>query len=383
MIKPIPIKYLITAAAFCLIVLPIYAQQINHPFQITPSFGTPMQFLNKDIYSGKPLNFSSQFGLAINKPISKKINLGIDAQYNRFNLGQNIEQTYQRFISNGSVKNFSPSSTITGIVNIGYTKKWGTKKGSETGIALGAGVQHLTAGGNNLQIPNPFLGNQLTSVYKENEGNYTYPLLQLSLTQSFYIKPCIAIEVGVKAQYVFSNYKTMYKQAPSDTSQQAALDKLFNGPDVITTKQRQFTLIPTIGIRFILGACKSPKPDDNPQQPTASCFGLQWKNAVPKDSCFRGDTLKFAITQTTLIPGASMYEIYIAPVNDLNKEKFLYSLLYPSARFTINPVLLDASTEYVVIVKLRNNNKKLECLQYIRPVKRCADCCKDVNLPGK
>lgn len=357
------------------------AQQPKKNIQILPTIGMPIQFFSKDIYSAKPLNFCQQFGVELQKNISNKITFGIEAQYIQYNLKQNVVQTYQRFITPNSVQSFSPTTVFNGIVNIGYAKKGGgSKKGGETGIIIGLGIERLTTSGNNLQIPNPFNGNQLTSVYRETEGRYSNPLLQLSLTQTFYLKPCLGITAGIKVQYIRNNQSTIYKAVPSDTNTQSALDRLFLSPDIINKASWHVNVIPSIGIRYVFGGCRYPKRPEDPPKP-ATCFGLQWKNSVPRDSCFRGDTLKFNIININSSLTAMAYEIYIAPVNDLNNQRLLYSLPYPSSSFYISTILLDADKEYTVIVKLKNRKKEDECLQFITPVKRCADCCKDVKLP--
>jgi hypothetical protein len=113
-----------------------------------------------------------------------------------------------------------------------------------------------------------------------------------------------------------------------------------------------------------------------------SCFNAGFKNAPKKDSCFTVDKLQFtisAIANNNIIG----YEIYIAPVNDLNNQRLLYSLPYPSSSFYISSILLDANTAYAIIVKQISKNKRASCLQYIMPVMRCANTCKDVKLPGQ
>jgi hypothetical protein len=405
MIKQFIITVFLYAAA-----LHTNAQQA---LKLIPQAGATISLLNKNIFANKALLVNPMAGLQINKPVSKNFGVGIEAQYTNYNLGSTIQQQYNRFITGNSVKNFSATTALNGLLNLSYTvpkaggkggkggttvitigERAATNKGGkggkggaggETVIYLGAGVQRLTTGGNSLQVPNPFAGNQLTTIYRENEGTSTNPIIQLGVTKSLYIKPCMAIDISIKAQYIRYNNKTIYKSVPTDTGQ-SALDKFFiNNPDKVDVTHKPFTVIPTIGLRFILGGCRNPKlkePKQELQQPImASCFAIQQTNAVPKDTCFRGDTLQFIFKQKNLVPGGLVYEVFIAPVNELKKEQLIHTLSYPSAGFNINSVLLDANRDYVVIVKLRNADKTKECLQYFRPVKRCADCCKDVKLP--
>lgn len=404
MIKQFIITTFLYAAA-----LQTNAQQ---PLQLTPQAGANISLLNKNIFPNKQLLISPIAGLQINKPVSKNFGIGVEMHYTNYNLSSTIQQQYNRFITGNSVKNFSATTVINGLLNLSYTVpktggkggkggttvitigeraatnkggKGGKGAGGETVIYLGAGVQRLTTGGNSLQVPNPFAGNQLTTIYRENEGTSTNPVIQLGVTKSWYIKPCMAVDVSIKAQYIRYNNKTIYKSVPKDTGQ-SALDKFFiNNPEKIAVTHQPFTFISTIGLRFKLAGCRSPKtpkqPKDEPQKSFASCFSLQWQNAVAVDSCFRGDSLRFIFPQKNLVPGALAYEIYIAPINDLSNQKLIQTLAYPASRFIINPVILDANKEYAVIVKLLNTDKTKECLQYIKPVKRCEDCCKDVKLP--
>jgi hypothetical protein len=111
-----------------------------------------------------------------------------------------------------------------------------------------------------------------------------------------------------------------------------------------------------------------------------TCFSLGFKNESKKDSCFLGERLQFTITAqaNSNITG---YEIYTAPVNNLNNQRLLFSLPYPSSSFYISSILLDANTAYAIFVKQISKKKQESCLQYIMPVIRCANACKDVKLP--
>jgi hypothetical protein len=112
-----------------------------------------------------------------------------------------------------------------------------------------------------------------------------------------------------------------------------------------------------------------------------TCFNLGFKNESKKDSCFTRERLQFTITAqaNSSITG---YEIYTAPVNNLNNQRLLFSLPYPSSSFYISSILLDANTAYAIIVKQISKNKQESCIQYIMPVMRCANICKDVKLRG-
>ena len=250
------IKPLLATSLFIISAAHMQAQQNKMALQILPAAGMPIQFLNKDIYSGKPLNFSGQMGIGVQKDISSKIFIGVEVQYGQYHLQKNIQQTYSTFITPASVQNYAASKVLSGLLNIGYalkTKK-GKKGGGETGIALGAGIQRLTSKGNSLQIPNPYNNGRLMYLYHENEGKYNSLLLQLSFTQTFYLKPNFGITGGVKLQYAGTGPTATYKPVPVEDYTMPPANKIFLSPDLVGKTNRGFILVPGIGVKYLFSA---------------------------------------------------------------------------------------------------------------------------------
>ncbi len=377
MIKTKNIKYLLTAITFCMAAT-AHAQRNNTPIQVLPQIAVPITMLNKDIYSGKPLNFGKQFGAELKFKLSKKLSVGLEGQYGIIDIKDNVQKTYAGYTqSNNSISSFNPSNYINGILNFSYNKySKNAKNLFEVGI--GGGMQFLNQKENSLQISLPNAPNVNTIVYKDFEKKYKNPLAQLSLQNTFFIKPCIGIMVGVKAQYIINDSKQgYYKPLPEQQTTPPNYQALFNAKNVEFQKQRQFTFTPTIGLRFNLGGCKSPK---TPRKQDG-CFTFKWTNENKRDTCFKGDSLKFTITQDGTNSSATSYEIYIAPTSDLSHPQLLFTQSYPSSSFYISSILLDANKEYMVMVKLKTKTGEVICTQNIRPVKRCKDCCKDSKLP--
>ncbi|MDX1937421.1 MAG: hypothetical protein SFU21_09885 [Flavihumibacter sp.] len=228
--------------------------------QITAYAGSAFGFLNKDVFNNKNTNISPLTGIEFTKPINGNFQLSVELQLNRYNLSNSIEQTYKWFIGNGSIKSFSPTTAINGIISAGYAAKGGkggtTKGNNGIKIELGAGVQRLTTGGNALQVPNPSQSNQLITVYREDKGNYINPLLQFAVRKGWQLNSCVAIDLSVKTQYVFTNNKIYYKPVPADTSP-TATDMFYLSATERTSTMRRFLIIPAIGLRFNFGSCKN------------------------------------------------------------------------------------------------------------------------------
>ena len=149
-------------------------------FRVLPTMSMPIQFLVKTIYGAKANKPRPPIWVRAAKNISRKLFVGIEAQYGQYNLKDNVMQTFQAFVNRSSMENISASRVVNGIVNFGYAsrKKAGTTKDDPKGqVAIYIGMQQVTAKGNILQIPDPAIGNRLTSVYQENKGIYKNPLL--------------------------------------------------------------------------------------------------------------------------------------------------------------------------------------------------------------
>lgn len=378
MTKSSIIKYLLIAFTCCIVSVQSFAQQNNTPIQVLPQIAAPITLLNKDIYSGKPLNIGKQLGAELKFKLSKKISVGLEGQYGTINLKDNIQKTYAGYTQSGnSVGVFNTSNYINGILNFTYNKyNKNAKNLFEVGI--GGGMQLLNQKENSLQISLPNAPTVNSIVYKDVEKKYKNPLAQLSLQNTFFIKPCIGIMVGVKAQYIINDNKQgYYKPVPKEINTPPDYQGLFTTNNVEFKKQQQFKIIPTIGLRFNFGGCKSPKTPRKQDD----CFTLQWTNENKRDTCFKGDSLKFIITQDGTNSTATNYEIFIAPTSNLSHPQLLFTKSYPTSSFYISSILLDANKEYMVQVKLKSKSGEVLCTQNIKPVKRCADCCKDSKLP--
>ena len=376
------LKYSLLVFLLCAIAIPIHAQHQKNTIQIIPEFASPIMFLNKDIYSGKPLYFSQQVGVDLKLKLSNKLSLGMEGQLGFSNLKNNIEATYNAFSKNDTAafKNYNSSTMLNGILNLNYTRYNKSRKNLFE-IGIGGGVQQLNQGKNTLALHNPLRINKLDTVYRDLGGKSSSPIFQLTLQNTFYLKPCIGITLGIKTQYTRTASETIYKKMPSNTNVQGAFQQFINSKNITTKEQRSFTFLPTIGISFSIGGCKPQKTED--KKPSNNCFNLNWENSTRGDSCFKGDTLKFKISLSFNSEPITYYEVYVAPYNDLNNQHLLFTLPYPSSKFYISSMLLDANKEYAVIVKLIFANKDKICMQYIAPIKRCADPCTDCKLPEK
>jgi hypothetical protein len=347
---------------------------------LLPHIGLPITLLNKNIYPAKPINIGQQLGLGLQYPISKRWAIKLEGQFRRFNLQKNITATYGNLIGNdlSAIHSFKPSTIINGLLGVQHNRT--SKSGrNQLELGLGGGIQQLKQGQNTVAFRNPYLLGNMDTVY-QSSGKSLAPLTQLSVQNTYYIRPCIGISVGVNAQYAPALYNVSYTRVTADNGSPLSFQQFCNATNIVQTAYAPFSITFATAVRIKLGGC-TPK-DDSYNLPK-SCFNLLWRNQVPKDSCFQGDSIKFNIINSAFSATATGYDICIAPLNNLNKEQLLYSLPYPAFSFYISSVLLEADKQYAVIVKLKSNKKTEECLQYISPIKRCADCCKDAKLPGK
>ncbi len=74
-------------------------------------------------------------------------------------------------------------------------------------------------------------------------------------------------------------------------------------------------------------------------------------------------------------------EIYTAPFNKLSEQELVLTL--PMAGiFEIAANKFRTSTvAYIIILKSIYQDSKNNCLQLIKPIRRCPDACMDVTLP--
>lgn len=378
------IKYSIITLLLGIIALPLYAQKGKTPIQFKPEVGIPISFLNKDIYSGKATNISRQYGLELVYQMSNKWALGLEGQYRSYATKDNVESTYSQLeqYDQNATGIYNNSALSNGILNVKYTLS-SKKCNNLFEISIGVGVQQLDLKESNLQF-SYFISPGLSSMimaYQEKSSKSMAPLGQLSLQNTFLIKKKIGINIGVKLQYALTKYEVTYTKLPelTDNPQEDYLNFIQTPPTTETVKN-PITIIPTIGISIPIGR-KLPCTSENKDNNDKTCFNLNWSNKPEGDKCFDKDQLNFAITQT---PGATQviaYEVYLAPYNDLNSQRLLFSLPYPSRTFNVASNLLDSDKKYVVIVKSIYQNNEGNCLQYITPIIQCPNACKDTKLP--
>ena len=98
----------------------------------------------KDIYSGKPLNFGTHYGLNVRFGVSSKIAVGFEGQYQSFDIKSNIESTYQPMFQFDPTKvgTYNPTTIFNGIANVNYYN-YNSKNTNLFEVGLGAGIQHL------------------------------------------------------------------------------------------------------------------------------------------------------------------------------------------------------------------------------------------------
>jgi hypothetical protein len=151
------LKYCLVLFVGSFFVLPLKAQLKKMPLQISPDFGVPFNFLNNDIYSGKPLNISKQFGGTIQIGISKHIALSIEGLYRTFSLQKNLEATYNNMLKNDplAVRSFQASNILNGLLGLNYYR-YNKKGNSLFEIGVAGGLQQLTQGKNILAFHNPY-----------------------------------------------------------------------------------------------------------------------------------------------------------------------------------------------------------------------------------
>ena len=126
-----------------------FAQQKKMPLQFLPEIGYAARSVPKDIYSGKPLNFGTHYGLNVGFWVSSKIAVGFEGQYQSFDIKSNIESTYQPMVQFYPTKvgTYNPTTIFNGIANVNYYN-YNSKNTNLFEVGLGAGIQHLNQGVN-------------------------------------------------------------------------------------------------------------------------------------------------------------------------------------------------------------------------------------------
>jgi hypothetical protein len=368
---------------FVLLALPVIAFSQAPKFQLFPEGGYSFNFLNKDVYAGKPLNKSVQFGGGLRFKLGKKLSVGIEVQQRAFNLEKNITATYRSIIGQDPnlVKSFNQSTVLNGLLGLYYNKS--NKRSSNLfEVGLSGGLQQLQLGETFLAFNNPYQLGALDTVYKQKETKKISPMVQFSLANTIFIKKTIGIRIGIKLQYAPNLYEATYREVTQSTTNNS-FEEFCKTKSITQTVYNPFSIIPSVGIVIPIGfgvtkvARKkdNSNEDNNKKKPKINCFGLKWNNSIKQDKCLEDDKLKFTFSMPGSVTNVIRYEVYLAPINDLNNKTLLFNLPYPSTTFNINSLVLEIGKAYMVIVKLVYLNENYNCTQMAGPVKRCDKPC--------
>lgn len=369
------------------LVLPVIGFSQVPKLQLFPECGYSFNFLNKDIYSGKPLNKSLKLGGGVRVGLGKKFSVGLDVQQTKFNLNQAVTSTYSNITEQdpNTLKSFNQSTVFNGLLGLFYNKS--NKRGSNLfEVGLSGGVQKLQLAQTFLAFHNPYQLGALDTVYQQGEAKKTSPIAQFSFANTIFIKKSIGLRFGIKFQYAPNLYEATYREV-TQNSTTYTFEEFCNSKSITQTVYNPISIIPSVGIVIPIGigGIKSiPRTrNENNKKPTPNCFGLKWKNAIKETKCLEDDKLKFAISMPPGITNIIRYEVYLAPVNDLNNKTLLFNLPYPTTTFNINSLALEIGKQYLVIVKLVYANENLNCTQVAGPLKRCDKPClnKTNDLP--
>ncbi|MBL0202337.1 MAG: hypothetical protein IPP81_19930 [Chitinophagaceae bacterium] len=368
--------------------LPVIVFSQAPKFQLFPECGYSFNFLNKDIYSGKPLNKSLQLGGGLRIKLGKKLSIGIEAQQNKFNVEQAITSTYSTITGQdpNALKSFNQSTVLNGLLGLYYNKS-NKRRSNLFEVGLAGGLQQLQIGKSALAFHNPYQLGALDTVYKQGEAKKTSPIAQFSLANTIFIKKSIGIRIAIKLQYAPNLYEATYREIKQSNTNYS-FEEFCKTKSITQTTYNPISIIPSIGIVIPIGIkhtqkIDNPKKDDNKKKRKINCFGLKWNNTTKQDKCLEDDKLKFTISMASGLTNIIRYEVYLAPVSDLSNKTLLFNLPYPSTTFNINSLVLEIGKEYMVIVKLVYSNENYNCTQLAGPVKRCNKPClnKTNDLP--
>jgi hypothetical protein len=384
------------------IILSINTSHAQSPkLQLFPEYGNAFNLLNKKVYSGNSLNSSPQLGGALRVKLGNKISLGLELQKRSFSLDKNILDTYSQIPNQNpfaGTEEKKKSKTINALAGI-YFNNTNKRQTNLFEIGLSGGLQKLNLKANTLTFNNPFQLGAVDILYSNKAQKSTKPMAQLSLSNTFFIKKTIGLRFGVKMQYAPNLYETSYK----DISQNLSFQEFCNAATITQTTYNPISIVPTVGLVIPIGFGKSKavenkpivkkaekisekkeqkKEDNNKRKAKNECFGLKWNNATKNGTCISEDKLKFTISMATGITNIVKYEVYLAPVSDLDNKVLLFNLPYPSTTFNINTLSLELGKEYFVIVKMYYRDENFNCAQVSGPIRRCDKCCLDKTSDG-
>jgi hypothetical protein len=386
-------------------------------FQLFTEYGQAFNLLNKKVYAGNNINSSPQLGGALRLKLSNSFSFGLEAQKRNFSLQKNILDTYDQIPNQnpftGNLEN-KESKILNALAGIYFTKT-NKKQTNLFEIGLSGGLQKLNLKANTLTFNNPFQLGAVDTLYSNKDQKNTKPMMQFSIANTFFIKKIIGIRFGVKFQYAPVLYETTYKELGINQT----FAQLCNAATITQSTYNPLSVIPTIGLVIPLGfgnnsnnnlenidkenvtpkeviqiiptetvkdtppekvketPKEKDKKDENSKKSKSTCFTFKRTDSSKDEKCVSDDKLKFNITLPSTLINVIRYEVYLAPINDLDNKTQLFTLPYPTSTFTINTKTLDIGKEYFVIVKIIYRDEGLNCAQMIGPVKRCDQCCLD------
>lgn len=253
----ITLRLSVLVSVFFCLAFPTQAQHKKMPLQLTPEFGLPFTFLNKDIYSGKPLNIAKQFGGQVQLGIGQHLSIGIDAHYRTFSLKKNIEATYKNYINSdvNFIRSFNPSAIINALLTLNYYRY--NKKGNNLfQFGLGGGMQQLNQGKNIMAFHNSYRFGLLDTVF-QNDSKTNSVVGQLTLQNTFFLSKRIGLTLALKAQYAPNLYNVNYTKIPSSsTDEKMSFQEFCKTTTITQTTYNPISIIPTIGITLQLERLK-------------------------------------------------------------------------------------------------------------------------------
>ena len=370
-----------------------YAQQ-KMPFQINLEGGLPLTPLNSKMYGSQALNKGKEAGLGLKFPLSKNLALGLEGHYREFDVSSLVSSHYQGItqVDPAALFRFKPSQILNGIGSINWYKY--SKNGKNLfEVGVGGGLQALAMSQSSLTFSNPLRLGQTDTLYSHS-GKSNAVMGQLSLQNTFFITKNIGIRLALKAQYAPNMYRVGYVSTGGKTM---TFEEFCNTTQITQTTANPISFVPTAGITIQLGG-KKPKPvvatvpvtarppkeeKKEEEQKQGECFDVKLLTKI-ENGCFGGEKFRCQINQRFRernAPRPLRYEVSIAPFNKLTEQE-LITTIATAGIFEIAASKFRTSTvEYIIILKSVYQDSKYNCLQFIKPIRRCPDACLDVTLP--
>jgi hypothetical protein len=223
-----------------------YAQHNKKPFIIQINAGIPFELPHKSILKNNSIPSTKQFDLRFQKHITQDFFLNVELQRSESNLKKDFMKTFQNELyQDETVINYINFPIYRGLFNVGFSKK-NKKENREAAIALGVGLQKYAIKEDILLAHSALEFRNI----KNKEVDYTNPLLQLTIENTWYIHN-FGINVGIKTQYAKLNKPIVYTET--------LIMEYFNYKIVETESSNKncVTMTPTLGIRYVFGNSKN------------------------------------------------------------------------------------------------------------------------------